>query len=697
MSIGRAMRQLIQTLKWTVFIFLSKALALCMLVGVAAILLTAACGSLSFRADHDREIKGRDIEKDRDELLALFHATNGPEWKNSAFWNTDVSVARWHGIVEGQSFDPVSNPVGTTLGTRVNEFVSIIDLANNGLVGEIPKKIGNLDGLQRLDLRQNQLSGEIPAELGKLELTHLILGGNQLSGEIPPELGNIRYLSYLVLGGNQLSGEIPAELGDLNDLILLDLSNNQLTGDIAGRFGKPNRFSYLDLSGNKLTGEIPASLLFGLNSLDLRNNYLTGEIPETKTSPRELYLGGNQLSGCIPKVFRYVPNNDFLSLGMNICGGGLPIPHGSPRPPESLVAALVAFYKATGGADWHDSTDWMNSSVGLSYWYGLLIVGGPRLYKVSLNGNNLSGELPAEWDGFHGLAYLHLADNDLTGEIPSGLEASEELYELDLSGNSFSGEIPPELGNLDLGRLLLSGNDLNGDIPVELADLTGLEELRLAGNRLTGAIPPELEDLPNLKVLRLASNPLTGCIPDRLQLVPDNDLWELGLPVCGGKVAPKPPPSYGDRSALLAFYDATGGPEWLDDTNWRTDEPLRKWYGVTIDSQSGRVEQLELQENGLKGEIPHEIGELADLQVLNLRRNDLSGEIPAELGNLESLRSLRLGGNRLSGEIPTELGNLRHLKYLYLGRNEFTGCLPARFQRAHNNDFLTIGLPFCGE
>ncbi|MYA15359.1 MAG: hypothetical protein F4Z28_00600, partial [Gammaproteobacteria bacterium] len=42
-----------------------------------------------------------------------------------------------------------------------------------------------------------------------------------------------------------------------------------------------------------------------------------------------------------------------------------------------------------------------------------------------------------------------------------------------------------------------------------------------------------------------------------------------------------------DRSALVALYEATDGPNWIDNTNWLTDAPLEDWYGVRMDG-SGR-------------------------------------------------------------------------------------------------------------
>ena len=32
-----------------------------------------------------------------------------------------------------------------------------------------------------------------------------------------------------------------------------------------------------------------------------------------------------------------------------------------------------------------------------------------------------------------------------------------------------------------------------------------------------------------------------------------------------------------ERAALEALYEATGGADWVDGTNWRTDAPLDRW------------------------------------------------------------------------------------------------------------------------
>ena len=48
-----------------------------------------------------------------------------------------------------------------------------------------------------------------------------------------------------------------------------------------------------------------------------------------------------------------------------------------------------------------------------------------------------------------------------------------------------------------------------------------------------------------------------------------------------------------DRAALEALYNATDGPNWVNNDNWLTDAPLGEWYGVDTDA-SGRVVRLDL-------------------------------------------------------------------------------------------------------
>jgi Leucine-rich repeat (LRR) protein len=88
-----------------------------------------------------------------------------------------------------------------------------------------------------------------------VQLTVLELGENEISGEIPPTLGNITGPGTLNLGHNLLAGTVPAGLGALLEIYSLDLSYNYLSGPMPLTLSNLSNLALLDLSNCSLTGD----------------------------------------------------------------------------------------------------------------------------------------------------------------------------------------------------------------------------------------------------------------------------------------------------------------------------------------------------------------------------------------------------------------------------------------------------------
>ena len=116
-----------------------------------------------------------------------------------------------------------------------------------------------------------------------------------------------------------------------------------------------------------------------------------------------------------------------------------------------------------------------------------------------------------------------------------------------------------------------------------------------------------------------------------------------------------------DYQALVEFYEAMGGDEWIDNTNWCSTLPLEEWYGVY--TYQGCVYAIDLSANNLTGKLPDSLATLEGLKYLNLSSNAIAGSIPASYGALKNLVQLSLYNNRMSGEIPTSLNETAGWRY----------------------------------
>ena len=414
-------------------------------------------------------------------LVALYNATDGPNWKKNDNWLTDEPIGTWYGVF--------TNNYG---------HVTRLSLGHNGMNGTLPD-LSALTNLTNVFLASNQLTGQIPDLSALTRLTILNLDSNQLNGSIP-DLSALANLRSLGLSHNQLTGQFP-DLGALTNLDRLSISGNQLTGQFPDLSALTNlRLVYL--TGNQLaSGPFPdLSALTNLRVLYLSSNQLQGEIPDMSenTLLTELVLRDNQLSGQIPD-FGDLTYLRYLNLAGNQLSGTI--------PNLSSLSNLERLYL-------HDNQ--LSGSIPD-------LNGLTSLSTLDLSGNQLSGAVP-ELASLSGLKELHLKDNQLSGPFPD-LSLLSRLVHLDLSDNQLSGTILNLDQLIDLQRLLLNDNDFSGPIP-DLSQLTNLSLLNLTNNSLclpAGAslahpnsnVAARLRRL-NLPACTSAENMLAPAVPQNL-------------------------------------------------------------------------------------------------------------------------------------------------------------------------------------
>ena len=80
------------------------------------------------------EIRPNDLEA----LVALYHATDGPNWKDNENWLSDAPIDQWSDVL-----------------TDDDGRVTLLILYSNELSGEIPPELGSLTNLRELLLGGN--------------------------------------------------------------------------------------------------------------------------------------------------------------------------------------------------------------------------------------------------------------------------------------------------------------------------------------------------------------------------------------------------------------------------------------------------------------------------------------------------------------------------------------------------------------
>ena len=323
----------------------------------------------------------------------------------------------------------------------------------------------------------------------------------------------------------------------------------------------------------------------------------------------------------------------------------------------------------------------------------------------------LTGEIPSEIGQLTNLVTLKLQYNELTGSIPPEIGNLTSLVKLDIRYNNLSGSIPTEVWSLiSLKELRIQKNQFSGTIPSAIGNLTELTHLYLYGNQFSGTIPSEIGNLLNVARIHLNNNQFTGFIPESICDI-DFDFYNpYQFDISGNFLIPPYPDcvaefvgyqysedcesnylfngictEQADLDVLQLFIDNSSETinMEMDDNNNGLIEPIelgtQQWSNgrlTELNCNYDLVNEFTLNDLGLSGAIPSDVGNLDSLTILWLENNQLTGPIPSEIGGLEKLIYLILHQNQLSGSIPSEIGNLSNLEILKLDNNQLTGYIP---------------------
>ena len=277
-----------------------------------------------------------ELVAEREALVALYHATDGPHWKDNTNWCSDKPLSEWYGVYLS------------------GERVSQLNLEFNGLNGTLPAELSNLKSLKRLVIAESEgrisnmdaIFGlpaleslefgigscsdyevyksrmfAVPSGIGQLKnLKRVSLTG--INDDLPEDFFDLDRLEEIYLhsfntgrplqdgfgklknlkvfhiscisdvifpGSNPVCGELPDAIYDLDKLISLSLVETNIGGQLSPRIGELKNLNVLNLPANKFSGPIPAELSnlalmekvrMGNTRIDLHDNQFSGKIPE---------------------------------------------------------------------------------------------------------------------------------------------------------------------------------------------------------------------------------------------------------------------------------------------------------------------------------------------------------------------------------------------------------------------------------
>mmetsp|Transcript_36712 Transcript_36712/g.88748 ORF Transcript_36712/g.88748 Transcript_36712/m.88748 type:complete len:2674 (+) Transcript_36712:708-8729(+) len=505
------------------------------------------------------------------------------------------------------------------------------------------------------------------------------LRNNGMRGSVPTSIFKLPQLRELILSGNAVDFSFEG-ISQANNLVTLYLDNTSVRS-VSGVGSAPN-LQTINLADNQLEGEVPSEIFFltTLKKLDLGYNAFNGQLHNVigaLTSLESLHLYHNQFTGRLPAGLGDLTNLQELNLAENAFTGSI------PRELNDLTNLRFLSLQREGGI-------LGTSDIGIDQ--GL----------NSLPGQGLTGALPS-FEGLPYLSELYLGGNRLTGSIPftflDGVIDTSSLVKVDLTSNALTGTIPASLTQFDRMSFFAGGNRITG-----IADGLCDKSNWLGGDVGTSGCNAILCPAETFSSIGRQDSSVQCQACD----IGTNGIMGSFACQTAGEA------QEGSQQLILeTLYKSMGGANWIDNTNWLSDESICDWFGIECVSDGNKsVASIKLSNNGLSGNFPTQVYSLPNLLELNLRGNDISfsfqgianavnlqslnleetGLTSAQgLGQASSLKLLRLDGNNLN-TFPLGVLNLPALEVLSLSDNSFSPQeIPSNLQSKTTLTYFACG------
>ncbi len=446
-----------------------------------------------------------------------------------------------------------------------NEFAIKLYNQDDAKIYFKPKIGGELSGEVNFELQQNMNPNSVADFLAKTKVTTSLSAKGIIGADA----------SLLVPGSLEAEVEIAKFTFWEKELNLIPYFK-QLTANVSKMLNgdgseKPTSDAYQAEVNTEASGELlMKDMQIGLALVDDK-----GEIVET--TPMTAYNGGGKTYETDPDVVVSL-ENEFADLQENSLYEVCPVVY-SPvfenvaeegrillenqavdiSTQKSERDILIEFYKATGGDNWTNNTNWCSDKP-LSEWYGVETDKEGNVAGISLQFNNLTNQ--ADLTGLNKLVNLSLHNNKLIGLNVYGLKSLEyfdcqrnNIIKLSLSSlesltyiNCNFNQITDlnisslsnltyiycnynQIGSLDVSHFskltevqctynqLIELNVVGlknlqqlacGDNKLTKLDLSGLDKLETFGCAFNSLINIDLSALKNLKMLACHNNKLTA-------------------------------------------------------------------------------------------------------------------------------------------------------------------------------------------